>query len=228
MFCFGYRGPNLAPVSRKTRCGRFGFLLWCLLALLSPSRAQTDEAVIQREIKAGAKALEDDKYDAAIPHFDRAIALLKNPKNQDSTEALAWAFYGRAGAHYSMEQWELAVADYNRYLELNPNDAEALSLRGVARKAMGDYDGLMADSQRAAKIDPQYEHIVEAAESTILRRRGFLALWIFGCLILALGAIPFVKAIVHVSRLESQARKSGLASERVPDTEGEEKSGPKD
>lgn len=206
MFCFRIGGFSPTPAPRTNRCGRFWLVLAVLMASLSPSNAQT-QASIEREYKAGQTAYDDEKYDTAIVHFNRIISFLQRPDVAATSDALADAYHWRANAHYNAEHWRLAVADFNRYLELRPNDAEALSVRGVARKAIGDYDGLIADEEKATKIDPAYQDILDAAHSTVLRRQGMLGLWAIGCLVVAAGAIPFIKAILHVCRLESESRK---------------------
>ncbi|MYG05329.1 tetratricopeptide repeat protein, partial [Candidatus Poribacteria bacterium] len=47
-----------------------------------------------------------------------------------------------------------AIADYDRYIELNSGDAEAYYRRGQAKKALGQHDAAQADFQKAKALDP--------------------------------------------------------------------------
>ena len=45
-----------------------------------------------------------------------------------------------------------AVSDYTKAIELNPNDAEAYSNRGEAKNLLGDLNGACADWKKAAEL----------------------------------------------------------------------------
>ncbi len=49
-----------------------------------------------------------------------------------------------------------AIADYNRAIELNPKYASAYNNRGNAKSNKRDYDGAIADYNRAIELDPKY------------------------------------------------------------------------
>jgi tetratricopeptide (TPR) repeat protein len=49
-----------------------------------------------------------------------------------------------------------SIADFDRVIKINPNDALAYSNRGTAKLALGDNNGAIADFDRAIKINPNY------------------------------------------------------------------------
>jgi lipoprotein NlpI len=48
-----------------------------------------------------------------------------------------------------------AIADYSRALELDPKFAAAYRRRGIAKQANSDFDGAIADYNRALELDPK-------------------------------------------------------------------------
>jgi tetratricopeptide (TPR) repeat protein len=49
-----------------------------------------------------------------------------------------------------------SIADLNRAIQLNSNDAQAYNNRGNVKRAQGDLDGAIADYNRAIELDPNY------------------------------------------------------------------------
>lgn len=110
------------------------FLATCLL-ISSPVPAQEDWS------QEGLSHLKREQYTEAIEAFSKAIAEAYNNRG------VAWHHKG---------DYEKAIADYNRALELHPRYAEALNNRGVARAYKGDYDKAIRDCTEATKINPSY------------------------------------------------------------------------
>ena len=50
-----------------------------------------------------------------------------------------------------------AIADYDRTIELNPDDAEAYYYRGDVKYELGDYEGAEADRKLAIELEPEIE-----------------------------------------------------------------------
>ena len=61
--------------------------------------------------------------------------------------------YNRAIAHYAAKQYAQSADDNSRVLELKPGHSEALNNRGMARRALGDADGALADFSAAVGAD---------------------------------------------------------------------------
>ncbi len=64
------------------------------------------------------------------------------------------AYNNRALTYKGEGNYELAMADYNRALQVKPTDTEALSNRGNIYFATGRYDLALADMNKALEIDP--------------------------------------------------------------------------
>ena len=54
----------------------------------------------------------------------------------------------------SSGKFNLALQEWNHYLDSYPNDVEALSNRGNVRLVMGDLEGSIDDQNRAISLDP--------------------------------------------------------------------------
>jgi serine/threonine protein kinase len=79
--------------------------------------------------------------------IDRALALA--PNSPEAHLALGLFFY------FGHRQYEKALTEFNRTLELQPNNASArLSCAGVYRRR-GEWERSLADSQRAEELDPR-------------------------------------------------------------------------
>ena len=48
-----------------------------------------------------------------------------------------------------------AIADYNKAIELDPKDATTYKLRGHEKSKLGDYQGEIADYNKAIELDPK-------------------------------------------------------------------------
>jgi tetratricopeptide (TPR) repeat protein len=60
------------------------------------------------------------------------------------------------GENYrKMGRYDRALADFNRAIELNPEDATALGGRGETYRAMGRYEEALADFDRGLELDPE-------------------------------------------------------------------------
>ncbi len=154
---------------------------------------------IENAWRAGEKALRAERYGAALSQLNRVVSALQRPEIAVPAQTLAAAFHDRADANYGLENWPNARDDYSRVLELTPNVASAYAGRSIARKATGDWSGLIEDAQKAASLNSEYEGLLEDAHSTLLWRRVLLGFAGLGGLVLILGGIPFVKSLVKLA-----------------------------
>ena len=105
--------------------------------------AETHQDAFRHLLTARTNLLNSD-YRSAIVFFTKSLNL--NPSSL--------AYSNRGSAYTSVHKYDDAIADYDRAIALNPNDAAAYDSRGVAKTHKGDYDGAIADSSRAIALDP--------------------------------------------------------------------------
>jgi tetratricopeptide (TPR) repeat protein len=75
----------------------------------------------------------------AFDAFARAL------ETGDTSPSLVNALLSRAALYTEQRRFDLALADYNRALEGDPNNLEVRALRMVAAYTLGDYDTALAD-----------------------------------------------------------------------------------
>ena len=128
---------------------------------LSRPRAEVDSAVpinwnIRQPgyfVNRGRSFLIERRYDEAIECFHWAIHL--NPDLGDEVKVPLAAAYGERGnSYYSVGEFQLALADYETALELNPTFAGAFLNRGNAWAALGELDRAISDYRKALEMDP--------------------------------------------------------------------------
>ena len=74
-------------------------------------------------------------------------------RQQAQRENNAETHYNRGVAKMRREDYEGAIADFDRALELEPDNTEAYSSRGSAKSNIGDIEGAITDLDRAIEID---------------------------------------------------------------------------
>jgi tetratricopeptide (TPR) repeat protein len=65
-------------------------------------------------------------------------------------QTLAIAYHRRGTAYASKKEYDQAIADYTKALEIDPKYISALNDRGLAYTSKGDYERAIADVTRAA------------------------------------------------------------------------------
>ena len=66
------------------------------------------------------------------------------------------AFLSNVGNDYAKKgQYDRAISDFNKALEINPRDGEAYSNRGIAYARKGQYAQAISDLNKALKINPR-------------------------------------------------------------------------
>jgi serine/threonine protein kinase/predicted Zn-dependent protease len=85
--------------------------------------------------------------------IDRALALA--PNSPEAHFALGSFFY------MGHRQYQMALTEFNRTLELQPNSALALTYCAGVHRRLGEWDRSLAASQRAQELDPRDAQIPE-------------------------------------------------------------------
>jgi serine/threonine-protein kinase len=95
--------------------------------------------------------------------IDRALALA--PNSPEAHFALGLFFY------WGHRQYEIALAEFNRTLELQPNNALARQYCAYVYRRRGEWKRSLADSQRAQELDPRDTTIATGIGQTYLALR---------------------------------------------------------
>jgi tetratricopeptide (TPR) repeat protein len=97
-----------------------------------------------------------ERYPEAIEAYNEAIKF-----NSDRDEG---TIYNRGLCYFNMEKYDLALADFNRCLELDPDWAWAFSARGNVYLELKQYGRAIEDCTNAIKYNPNYQqaYIVRA------------------------------------------------------------------
>lgn len=67
------------------------------------------------------------------------------------------SFYNKRGIDFfNKREYDKAIADYNRAIELNPRYYQAYYNRGIAYRNQGEYDKAIADYTKAIDLSPNY------------------------------------------------------------------------
>ena len=79
-------------------------------------------------------------------------------KNDLNTKARDYEyFFNRAQDKFELADYEEAIIDYNKALELSPKEICLIySMRGNAKRNLGDFDGAISDQNKALDFDPLY------------------------------------------------------------------------
>ena len=99
---------------------KVGFLAFALLAFQFPLLAQTAEI---NHLEIGLNQNKTGNYADALRNF--SLEIEKNAANPNPI-----AFYNRGFAKYNLKDFQGAILDFNKALELKPNYFEAFIARG--------------------------------------------------------------------------------------------------
>ena len=109
--------------------------------------------------------LSSPELDEVKSLIDRALALA--PNSPEAHSALGSFFY------WGHRQYEAALTEFNRTLELQPNNALARQNCAAVYRRRGEWERSLADSQRAQELDPRDPGILDNTAATYL----LLRLW---------------------------------------------------
>ena len=66
------------------------------------------------------------------------------------------AYNSRSAAKNHLNDYNGAILDCNKAIDLNPQYAEAYNNRGTAKRGLNDHNGAIADYDKAIELNPQY------------------------------------------------------------------------
>lgn len=102
------------------------------------------------DANAGLAALNGGNYDEAIRLYTKAIA-----SGELSQDYLSIAYINRGRSWYFKKDFDKAIADFTKAIEIDPKDADAYYARGLVRHIKGDYDKAIADYTKVIEINPK-------------------------------------------------------------------------
>lgn len=103
-------------------------------------------------LQRGNMAFSYGKYEEAIQYYDEAIK-----SDNLSPVSLESAYFNRGRAKHEMNDFDCAITDYNKALEINPKIVGAYINRGYAKYQKKDFDGAIADDTKAIELSPSDE-----------------------------------------------------------------------
>lgn len=109
-------------------------------------------------LTVGLARYESEDYDGAIDRFTTAIAQSDVP---DQMVSPADIYIYRGNAYYykaGVNDIDRAIADFNKAIEIKPDDAYAYGNRGTLHYYKGEYDRAIVDFDQALKLTP--DHVV--------------------------------------------------------------------
>jgi tetratricopeptide (TPR) repeat protein len=102
------------------------------------------------DFNAGLTAVSEGNYDEAIRLCTKAIA-----SGELSREELSLVYELRGVAWYQKKDYDKAIADYTKAIEINPQSAEAYYNRGIAWYDKGNNEKAIADYTKVIAINPK-------------------------------------------------------------------------
>lgn len=123
---------------------------------MSPNPMPTPDKENPLSLKeSGNAAFKDGNLDEALALYTQALQL--TPKDQASDQAVI--FKNRAAVHLKNEDFQLAVDDCTKALELVPSDPKALYRRAQAYEALEKVDLAYQDAREVHRVDPKNKAI---------------------------------------------------------------------
>jgi tetratricopeptide (TPR) repeat protein len=138
------RWPALADADDA---GRLPMMRTILTSVLSAAIGMP--ALAQNYEEFSKKCYESGHPDQTI----EACSAVIKAGHVDSKD-LAAAFKSRANAYDDKGQYDRAIEDYDRAIELNPDDAAAFNDRGTSYRGMGQYARAIEDYDQAIRLKP--------------------------------------------------------------------------
>jgi tetratricopeptide (TPR) repeat protein len=129
---------------------RIGWLLAAVLTAGVGAEAVAEDVTLLRA-REGAAALMRGQYDKAVASYDEALTA---PEIADFIEASIYS--DRGVAKWQLNQTKEAVDDFNKSIQLSPENAAVYNNRGNALMDLGHPDEAVKDFDRAVALSPNY------------------------------------------------------------------------
>ena len=118
----------------------------------------------------GNKGYSSTDPDEQIECYTKA---LEKWSYSDGYENKAIAYYSRGLAYYDKGEYDRAIEDYNKAIELNPEYTYAYNNRGLAYYNKGEYERAKNDFEKAMELDPEDEYPVANMGEIYFQRGEF-------------------------------------------------------
>jgi tetratricopeptide (TPR) repeat protein len=114
-----------------------------------------ESLLITKQLFQYIAAIEGDQSQKLI---EAASVLLKRLAHYSafSKELLAWIYRSRGLTYVKLKEYQRAVQDYDRAIELDPTFVAAYSSRALAYSNLEEYRQAVQDYDRAIKLDPTF------------------------------------------------------------------------
>jgi tetratricopeptide (TPR) repeat protein len=129
---------------------KIGWLIAAFLAAGTSVEAMAEDVTLLRA-REGAAALMRGQYDKAIASYDEALTA---PEIADFIEASIYS--DRGVARWRLNQTKEAIDDFNKSIQLSPENAAVYNNRGNALMDLGHPDEAVKDFDRAIALSPNY------------------------------------------------------------------------
>jgi len=100
-------------------------------------------------IHLGLSLFAEGKFEEAIDNYDKAIGV-------KSGYADVYAYNNKGAAYAALNQYQLAIENFNKGIALNPYDFKAYNNRGVVYSELRQYQLAMNDFNEAIRLAPTY------------------------------------------------------------------------
>ena len=111
--------------------------------------------------------------------FEKAEPLISKALELDENSSEAHLARGNLAMQHRFD-WRLAESEFDKSIELNPNNAAAYSWRSILRCLAGDTDKALADATQARELDPLSTIVQHSVNRCLIAKRRYgeaIAMW---------------------------------------------------
>lgn len=110
-----------------------------------------DDALAKAHFGMGLVYLREGKFREAIRDYERANGLNPGLRHSDYADA----YINRGNTYYDKGEYDRAIENCDKAIELNPKDPDAYNNRGITYDNKGEYDHAIEDYDKAIELDPK-------------------------------------------------------------------------